>query len=1447
MSTVCSYEAKMTKRDPIPEKRLNHGGIGVKKNQRSRVMQRVFTTLCAGILPVFLFSSQHRALGSTKADVRASGWRMVTGAPSVLSKYKSHITQVHPDNGTETIQVQFQLQNQPELQKLLVEQRTPGSPNYHHWLTPTELQEKFAPPLSERLKVEAYFESQGFRLLSRSANGLADTFVATHSQIVRAFHTQLGRVQIGRTSYLTNVSPLYIPNSIPTIVTNVVGINKVPLVHPMSVRTTVKSRFQPHDGWAYAGYGPQELQAAYGESSLIASGCNGAGTRIAILTFSPFRTSDVATYRDSYGLPAAQINVIPVDGGSTYTDGEDETTLDVEVAGALAPGAILDVYETEPWNDITVLLNQVISDNRDNVATISWGYPENEAWSWTLRQTEALAEEALAEGITLFAASGDNGAYDDGSHLGVDYPADLPAFEGVGGTALILNSDGSYESETAWDGSGGGVSTFFSLPPYQRGVVNDPADPDVPAHETMRMVPDVSANADPTTGDAIYFTGLENEGLGWGIIGGTSAASPTWAGVLATIESALTPTQRLGDIHGIVYSLGLKKSNALHPVDQGTNGKYDAGPGYDLVTGWGSPNAANFVTALQPNLLLKVSTDKIITGDTAQVQATYKGKDVTSSVAWSSDSTSVATIDSNGKITAIGPGVATISGTYNGETETVTITVVNLISLTVSPTALDLTVGQSQALTLKAVYSDGSIAYIQGMVQWSSGDPSIVTVDGNGVVRAGSTPGSTTIQTTYGGRSVSVPVTVHPALVGITATLQSTKLLVGGDPTTLSVTANYSDGTTADVTNACTVKSTYGDLKITGNSVLAQYYGNCTDTLVVTYRGMTSKITVTIVQTTFITMNPSGSIVIPKKSTQALKLIASYSDKTTADVTTTAQWKSSNMNVATVAADGTLTAVAPGTATITATYLGKTAALNVTVTPLLTKLTATLSSGTVQIGGAPVTVKVTAYYDNGTSAVVTNGVQIKEESTSTQYVRIQGLSIYGVAQGTDILDVSNGGFTVKLPITVVPMLSSLTMDPRGPVTIQKGTSSPLQVTAHYNDGTTADVTSNVTWKSSNPNVVNVTSDGTLHAVAKGTAMISGSYLGRSLSLSVTVTPVLQGITATLSSNIIQIGAAPVTLKVIAQYDDGTSAVITNGVTVTENDTSTKNVSVNGMYVYGLKQGTDTLTVQYQNKSASVDITVVPMPTSLNLNPTGPLVLQKGSTQALTVTAQYKDNSTADVTSNVSWKSSNANVVRVAPDGTLTAVAPGSATVTGTYLGRTVNISVTVTKQIARLTAKVSNNPVIVGGSAATVTVTAYFTDNTSSTVIAKITSEKGNVRVSGNVLYGISNGTDTLDITYAGASTTLSVDVVHPLASLTVSPSGPLTINVADGPQQLLLTARYTDNVTADVTSKASWRSSNPNVVAVAADGTITPISAGTAYVYATYMGRTITIKVTCN
>jgi kumamolisin len=209
---------------------------------------------------------------------------------------------------------------------------------------------------------------------------------------------------------------------------------------------------------------------------------------------------------------------------------------------------------------------QIASDDKVSVTSISWGQCETQSSSATLSSTDDALAQGTAEGITFYSASGDSGSDDCGDGTtAVDYPASSPDVAGAGGTTL--NGPGS---ETAWSGSGGGVSAVYS----------------------NRNVPDVSADADPNTGYAIYSAG------GWQVYGGTSCAAPLWAGITALFDSQ--SGKMLGNPDAAYASIGngSSYSSAFNDITSGSNGSFSAGSGYDNVTGWGSPIASGLYTAL---------------------------------------------------------------------------------------------------------------------------------------------------------------------------------------------------------------------------------------------------------------------------------------------------------------------------------------------------------------------------------------------------------------------------------------------------------------------------------------------------------------------------------------------------------------------------------------------------------------------------------------------------------------------------------------------------------------------------------------------------------------------------------------------------------------------------------------------------------------------------------
>ena len=353
------------------------------------------------------------------------------------------------------------------------------------------------------------------------------------------------------------------------------------------------------------GFFPQNIQTAYE----FPPQWNGSGMTIGLLEFSNgYNPNDVTQFWNHFGIAAPSLSFVSVDG--TPNDNgvhayDMEATLDVEWSGAMAPGANLVVYESTAGTTgrsfaLSVLhaLQYAYRDtvNKPDVLSISYGDGETRFPVSTMQAWDTVARNAAAVGMTIFVASGDEGAY--GLHgpgrkiCHVDAPANCPHMVAAGGTHLVLDSQGHIAVETGWTdtnhngASGGGISQVFGVPSYQEGITL----PLKPGFQPGRGVPDVAMNADPDTGYAIFFQGA------WTVVGGTSAASPIWAALMAIINQMRMKNQKSsqGYLNPPLYALDHAKN--FHAITKGNNSYdgvvgYECTPGWNAVTGWGSPVA----------------------------------------------------------------------------------------------------------------------------------------------------------------------------------------------------------------------------------------------------------------------------------------------------------------------------------------------------------------------------------------------------------------------------------------------------------------------------------------------------------------------------------------------------------------------------------------------------------------------------------------------------------------------------------------------------------------------------------------------------------------------------------------------------------------------------------------------------------------------------------------
>ncbi len=399
-----------------------------------------------------------------------------------------------------------------------------------------------------------------------------------------------------------------VPASLAGTILSVGGLNNVARYHPSGLHQAKQNAVS--DVGRRNGYMPGGLRTAYDVNQLISNGGDGTGQTVAIFELDGYKSSDVNTYLRNYDLGVPKYSNVLVDG-ATNTPGEGaiEVELDMEGISAIAPGATQKIY-IGPNSDqgVNDTYSQIVADDVAKVTSTSWGQCESASGNAELQALDNVFAEGAAQGQAFFAASGDSGAFDcDDNKLAVDLPADDPNVVGVGGTNLQMAANGTYGGESVWgnpddnqssphgSGGGGGFSSFFAQPDYQSGTgIISP----------YRMVPDVSADADPLTGYSVFCTIAASEcpTSGWVSIGGTSAAAPLWAGIALDTNEYLKElgAPALGSASTQIYTLYSTTQTfpAYHDVIAGNNLFYSAGMGYDLTTGVGTPDAWNIARDL---------------------------------------------------------------------------------------------------------------------------------------------------------------------------------------------------------------------------------------------------------------------------------------------------------------------------------------------------------------------------------------------------------------------------------------------------------------------------------------------------------------------------------------------------------------------------------------------------------------------------------------------------------------------------------------------------------------------------------------------------------------------------------------------------------------------------------------------------------------------------------
>ncbi len=503
------------------------------------------------------------------------------------------------------------LRNEDVLDKLLQELYDPASPSFHKFLTPEEFTARFGPTESDYEAVIDFAKSNGFVITGQSRNHLLLDVEASAANAGRTFRVTFRTYhhpKEARDFFATDIEPS-VPTNLPVI--DIQGLSDFtrpfPKSHVMNpIMATPRIGSAP-DGSSYFG---DDFRNAYVPGTTL----TGAGQMVGLLQFDGFFSNDIATYATTAGGGRTNIviqtvlldgfNGVPTTGANS---GNGEVSLDIEMAMAMAPGlAKIVVFEapnsTAYFNDV---LNAMAASNQIKNLSCSWGGGGPNATS------EGIFKTFAAQGQSFFNASGDSDAF-TGS---VPFPSESTNITQVGGTTLTMNGTGaSYASETVWNwdveygsaydgkGTSGGISTTYSIPSWQQGISMAANG----GSATMRNIPDVALTADHV------FVDYTNGHSAW--FGGTSCAAPLWAGFMALVNQKLAAitglaTNSVGFINPAIYAIGkglnpyCSYASCFHDTTTGNNywsgspTNFPAVTGYDLCTGWGTPNGTNLIYA----------------------------------------------------------------------------------------------------------------------------------------------------------------------------------------------------------------------------------------------------------------------------------------------------------------------------------------------------------------------------------------------------------------------------------------------------------------------------------------------------------------------------------------------------------------------------------------------------------------------------------------------------------------------------------------------------------------------------------------------------------------------------------------------------------------------------------------------------------------------------------
>jgi subtilase family serine protease len=733
-----------------------------------------------------------------------------------------------PATQTLRFDIVLPLRDRAGLQSFVQEVQDPASPFHHQFLTPQEFTARFGPTQEDWDALVAFAKASGFEIISGTREERDLRLSGTVANIERAFHVTMGTyhdLTEDRTFFAVDREPTV---DLPFQLWHITGLDNDSKPHPMYVKKSDYAKAHGIDAnkvvsHATTGSGPSasflgsDMRAAYYGGTAL----TGSGQNIALFEFAGTDLSDLSTYYKNVGqtepytptlISTGGYGTSCVDSGGSACD-DTEQTLDMTQAMGMAPGSTMlymyvcgDVLASGSGNiSDTACISSMVS-----TAAAPLSKQISCSWGWTPADPSTLDpyfEQMASQGQNFFAASGDSSAWSASNEA---WPADDANIVSVGGTDLTTSSAaGPWKSETAWADSGGGISPdSIPIPSWQKlsGVITSSNR----GSTTLRNGPDVSANANFT-----FYVCADQTTCTANDYGGTSFATPMWAGYLALAnEQAASNGDTIGFIDPIIYPAALTSSYGtyFHDITSGSCGTYSGITGYDLCTGWGSPNTTGII-----NLLAGSATPSFTLSATPSSLSVTQGNSGTSTITVTDAGgfTGSVTLAASGLPSGVtaafgtnpttGTSVLTLTASSTATTGTSTVTITGTSGSLTATTTVALTVSATASPNFTIAASPASLTVTQGAkgtstitITSTGGFNSATTLSATGlpagVTAAFSTnpvtPAANGSATSTLTLTASASATVGAATVTITGTSGSTS-----HSTTIALTVNASSGT----------------------------------------------------------------------------------------------------------------------------------------------------------------------------------------------------------------------------------------------------------------------------------------------------------------------------------------------------------------------------------------------------------------------------------------------------------------------------------------------------------------------------------------------------------------------------------------------------------------------------------------------------------------------------